>query len=160
MFLTTTFWSKEIHRFEYLFLIQGSTREIISRADLNDKWDSIKFFKDVSRFRKNQTIHDENDSRWYQFAVIENGKILPIKWFDLHISECVVISHDIAFETTLIKRNGIDLPFGKFPHWTKHPLPLNREFKLKSLASKYIANQIQKYGTISFNSRECPFSPG
>jgi hypothetical protein len=58
------------------------------------------------------------------------------------MSREVFISHDHAFSTTMIAKNGIDVPLGKFP-FNKH-VSLYREFKLKARAYKFIANQIMR----------------
>lgn len=154
MKLTTTFWSDKVHEFDKLLYINGQTKEVIYETDLNDAFATFLFFKNVAKFVKSATVlKTVNSVAWrdtfFQFAVIDDDKICPIKWFDLVINEKLKVSHDIAFETTLIKRNGIDIPFGVFPNWlySRNPhvkLPKNREFIMKARAYKFIANQIKK----------------
>ena len=80
---------------------------------------------------------------FYQFAVRHNNDILPIVWFDLVINERITVSHDVAFSTVLIKKNNINIPFGKFPMVYKNRrLPIYREFKVKAKAYTFISNLI------------------
>ena len=152
MKITTTFWSEEVHEFSTLLYIHGNTDEVIFETELNNPFASYEFFKQISQFNQTREIHKTLDEpyakkQYYQFAVIHKNKICPIKWFDLVINESVVISHDIAFETTLIKRNDVIIPFGKFPmsYWQKGiNLPKNREFNIKSRAYQFMANQVNK----------------
>lgn len=152
MKLTTTFWSKEVHEFEKLLYIHGNTNEVIFDCDLSNSFKSYEFFKKISRFNQSHPVFKTLDvpyekKQYYQFAVMYENEIFPIKWFDLVIAEGIVVFHDIAFETTLIKRNDVIIPFGKFPmrYWNKGiKLPKYREFNIKSRAYKFIANQIKK----------------
>lgn len=156
MKLTTTFWSKEIHTFDKLLFINGTTQKIVVEADLNNSFKTYLFFKEISKFVKSpEMLKTLNAETWtakedyYQFAVMRDNEICHIKWFDLIINENCVISHDIAFETTLIKKNGISLSFGHFPMYYYHKnenaqLPKYREFNIKSRAYKYMANQVKK----------------
>jgi hypothetical protein len=152
MKITTTFWSEEVHEFNKLLYINGNTKEVMFQADLDDNWDTYQFFKNISQFAKSPTMRKTIDSHpyekqdYYQFAVMEGDKITHIKWFDLIINEKVKISHDIAFETTLIKNNNIPISFGRFPMWYERhvKLPKYREFNIKHRAYKYMANQVRK----------------
>lgn len=150
MKLTTTFWSEKIEEFENLLYINGSTKEIMFQTKLGDSLETYNFFKNIARFVKTKQVLKTvdnicwNNEIYYQFAVQAEDKIIPIKWFDLVINEKVTISHDIAFETTLINKNGLEVPFGKFPLLSKRKYSKYREFNIKSRAYKYIANQIQK----------------
>lgn len=155
MKVTTTFWSAEIHEFDNLLYINGNTKEIMYHADLNNTFQTFVFFKEIAKFVKSKIMRKtlstdrwNNKEDYYQFAVIVDNEITPIKWFNLHIGETVVISHDIAFETTLIKKNEVEIPFGRFPMFyyrnTKNPkLPKYREFNIKAKAYKYISNQVK-----------------
>lgn len=156
MKLTTTFWSKEVHEFSNLLYINGSTNEIVFEADLGDLQSTYGFFQNLSRFVKSKavqrTIYADycKKETYYQFAVQKDNEIIPIKWFNLVISDKCVISHDIAFDTTLIKKNNLRQTFGNFPHYyyNKNPstqLAKYREFNVKSRAFKYIANQLKKH---------------
>lgn len=148
MRLSTTFWSDEVHEFDNLLYVNGKTKEIVFRANLNDVQNTYRFFKNISKFVKSnivrKTLYD--DDVWYQFYVLKDDDLVPIKWFDLIIDEKTTISHDIAFSTTLIKKNGVQVPFGKFPHWYKNwerkKFPAYRELNIKSRAYKYLANKV------------------
>lgn len=155
MKLTTTFWSDKVHVFNKLLYIKGNTNEIIFEADLNDVFTTFVFFKEIAKFVKSPTVLKTIDSDgwekqdYYQFAVIDGNEIVPIKWFELVVNDNLILSHDIAFETTLIKRNNVVIPFGRFPsyYYYKNPnvkLPKHREFNIKSKAYKFIANQVKK----------------
>lgn len=147
---TTTFSSNEKHEFDQLLYINGKTKEVMFQTSLSDEFATYNFFKDISKFVKSamvrKTLFNDYRGEYYQFAIICENEIFPIKWFDLIINERVIISHDIAFETTLIKKNDIVIPFGKFPMWYKENVKFSkyREFKLKSRAYKYMANQVKK----------------
>ena len=147
MKLTTTFWSDEIHTFDRLFFVNGHTKEIALEANLNDAYQTRLFFKELSKFVKTKKVRETrlSETDYYQFAVPnEYNEITHIKWFDLVIDDGLTISHDIAFSTTLIQKNGEIQPFGKFPMWYKQPkkFPKYWEFKIKSRAYKYISNRI------------------
>lgn len=159
MKLQTTFWSDTVHTFDKLLYINGRSKEIIYQADLNNNYQTYLFFKDVEKFVKSKTMRKTIDSDcwnnrddFYQFAVILEGDVTHIKWFDLIISDNTVISHDIAFETTLIQKNDVDIPLGRFPMYYyrkyKNPkLPKYREFNIKARAYKYMGNQVKKLFT-------------
>lgn len=152
MKLKTTFWSKEEYEFDDLLYINGETKEIIYQTQLSNVFGTYLFFKNIARFVKSRKVLDTLDEGYngkadfYQFATIHDNQITHIKWFDLVINDKLTLSHDIAFETTLIKRNEQPVPLGKFPHWNKSnkKLPKYREFNLKARAYKYMANQIIK----------------
>lgn len=153
MKLTTTFWSDEIHTFDKLLFINGATKTIVAQTDLNEHRMTFLFFKEIAKFVTTREVLNcfkdyiqTNVRNYYQFAVIKNGELCPIKWFDLHVSETCIISHDHAFNTTLIKKNDSVLYFGKFPMWYPDNIKMSkyREFKIKSRCYKYIANQIGK----------------
>lgn len=158
MKLTTTFWSKDIYEFDHLLFINGNSEEIVFQADLNNSWNTQLFFKAIAKFVKTKQVRDtlygnpfNGKDAYYQYAIFVDGQVTPIKWFDLHINDKVTISHDVAFDTTLIKKNQIVVPFGHFPmyYYRKNEnakLPKYREFNLRSKTCKYIANQIKKYG--------------
>jgi len=148
----TTFWSKDEYEFDKLLYINGQSKEIIYQTSLDNAFETFCFLKNIAQFVKSKKVLDtiSNDysdkTDFYQFATIHNNEIMHLKWFDLMINDKLTISHDIAFETTLIKKNGQTLPLGKFPHWNKRnkKLPKYREFNLKARAYKYMANQIIK----------------
>lgn len=143
MKVTTTFWSEKVYEFTQLFFINSINEEIIFKADLQNTFATHAFFKQISKFIVSKKA-TRGDEKCFQFAVMLDGKIHPLKWFDFHPNPNTVISHDIAFGTTFIERNGLELPFGKFAFWyKKKSFPLYREFKIKRNAYKYIANQIK-----------------
>lgn len=152
MKLSTTFWSEQKHDFNKLIYINGNTKEIIFQTNLDDAFATYKFFKDIAKFVKSTKVLKTLDSDcykqdFYQFAVSDEKEIIHIKWFDLIIDEKTTISHDIAFETTLIKKNNVIIPFGHFPmyYYRKNiQLPKYREFNVKARSYKYIANQVKK----------------
>lgn len=155
MKITTTFWSDQVLEFDTLLYINGNTKEVMYQADLNDKYATYLFFIDIAKFVKSKAVLNTingnayDNQEYYQFATIYEEQITHIKWFDLVINDKLVISHDIAFETTLIKRNDVRMSFGYFPMWYYYhknnpKLPKYREFKIKARAFKFIANQIKK----------------
>lgn len=151
MKLMTTFWSEEKHYFTQLFYVNNQTKEIMFQTNLNNMFETYLFFKNVAKFvqsLKARNVINNEKAYTYQFAASEEDKgkeVIFIKWFDLILNETTTLSHDIAFETTLIKKNNITLPFGKFPMSYKYgELSKYREFNLKTRAYKYVANQIKK----------------
>lgn len=155
MKLKTTFWSENVNEFDKIFYINGSTEEIMFQADLNNALNTYLFFKNIAKFVKSKKVLNNmnsnsfKSSEYYQFAIILKGKIKHIKWFDLVIQENLIISHDIAFETTLLKRNNVNLYFGRFTINYQKKMPKYREFNIKSRVYKYMANQVKKSFFIS-----------
>lgn len=156
MKLQTTFYSDKIETFEQLLYINGRTQEIMFQTDLNNVFQTYLFFKNLAKFVKTKKVRDTikfdawsyNDD-YFQFATVVENKITPIKWFDLIVSDKNVISHDIAFETTLIKKNKRRLSFGQFPmvYYNRNEnvkLPKYRELNIKARAYKYMANQVKE----------------
>ncbi len=149
MKLKTTFWSETVHTFDQLFFINNKTNEIAFQTNLGNYFESYVFFKNISQFVKSKKVRQTIDDDYgYQFAVMFDGDLTPVKWFKLHINDSVIISHDIAFDTTIISKNGIHLSFGQFPMWyhrKKIKLPKYRSFHMKSKAYKYMSNQIKHH---------------
>lgn len=145
MKITTTFWSEEKFDFSELFYINAKTQEIVFQSDLNDMLNTFNFFQQITKFVKNFNMRKEvfNSDLYYQFAVMKDGEITPIKWFDIVIDDKTVISHDIAFETTIIYKNDIRVALGGFPFGMKH-YAKHREYNVKARAYKYIGNQIKE----------------
>lgn len=155
MKLQTTFWSDKVETFEQLLYINGRTEEIIYQTDLSNAFDTYLFFKNIAKFVKSKKVRDTihfnewtREDDYFQFATIVDNKITHIKWFDLVVADNLVVSHDIAFETTLIKKNGIKLSFGQFPfvyyNYKKNvKLSKYRELNIKAKAYKYMANQVK-----------------
>lgn len=153
MKLTTTFWSETVHTFEELLFMNGNTQDIVFKTNLNNVFETSLFFKKLAKFVKSPTMHKTIDAScwakddYYQFAVFVDGKVTPIKWFDLVVNDKLTLSHDVAFDTTLIQRNGNHMPFGNFPmyYYRKNiHLPKYWEFNVKARAYKFLANQVLK----------------
>lgn len=155
MKITTTFWSDQQHEFKELFYVNGKTKEIIFKTNLDNKFETYLFFKNIAKFVKSKQVLKTlnnicwNDQVYFQFATMYKEKITFLKWFELIINDKVKISHDIAFETTLIKKNNVQVPFGHFPmSYYKNnidpKLPKYREFKIKSRAYNFIGNEIKR----------------
>lgn len=145
MKITTTFWTEEKFDFSELLYINGITKEIMFKTDLNDTLNTFNFFQKLIKFVKNFNMRKEvyNEVLYYQFAIMKDGEITPIKWFDIVIDDKTIIFHDIAFETTIIRKNDIRISLGGFPFGMKH-YAKHREYNVKARAYKYIANQIKK----------------
>ena len=149
MHVATTFWNDQVFTFDRLFHVKTKSRDVRFQADLNSPSNTVKFFKDVAKFVASKECHDTmyTENR-FQFAVpgrpeINDNTIIPVCWFDLIISDELKISHDIAFNTTLLEKNNMPVPLGKFRLHTSHKLPRYREFNLKSRAYKFMANQVR-----------------
>jgi hypothetical protein len=149
MKIETTFWSEKKHSFDNLLYIKKSSKsnkcEIVFKANLSDKFDTYKFLKEISDFVISKELRESyhKDEVYYQFGVLDGEEIIPIKWFDLVIDDQNKISHDIAFETTLIWKNDIELNFGRFPMYLKGRYSMYRGLKIKQKVYKYLANQIK-----------------
>ena len=143
MQLLTTFWNDEKLSFKKLLYIDYKSKEIVFSVDLSDKFATFLFFRSLAKFMKRKraldTVYHQNNH--FQFAVMHEGRVSPIIWFDIMIGEDR-FSHDSAFNTTLIKRNGEIQPFGRFPMHTNRRLPKYREFNLKARVFRYLANRV------------------
>lgn len=151
MHLTTTFYSETKHQFDHLLYVNIKTDEILFETKLAHWSNTLLFFKQIMQFLKRKAIRkslvDPSNSICYQFAVWNDGKIQPLKWFDLVLSDNVTISHDTAFSVTLIKKNQLKINCGKFPflYWKRNlDAPKYIELNSKLIAYKYIRNQIKK----------------
>lgn len=144
MHLTTTFWSEDVHVFHELLFVRGHKQDftVMDRTALGCASDVSRFFRRLAAFvgTRQAREHRRRDDLWYQFAVMQGEELMPVKWFDLVLSNGVVLSHDIAFNTTLVRRNDMPVPLGRFPRGSRR-LPRYRELKLKRRVYKYIANQ-------------------
>lgn len=147
MKLTTTFWTDKVEEFDHLLFINGNTQEVVYEAKLEDLYQTQRFFRKVAQFVKTPLVRKSRDTLdWYQFAVWVDGELAYLKWFDLVVSDKLTLSHDIAFETTLVRKNGLIIPLGQIPRWVKaKKLPKYREFKVKAQAYRYLANQLKKH---------------
>lgn len=150
MKVTTTFWSEKVHDFHELLFINSKDNKVYFKADLKDKQSTCVFFREIAKFIVSASVRadykNKENNNCFQFAVMKDEKIKPIKWFDLWLDNKNSISHDVAFSTTLVKKNDLSIPFGKFPIWynKNKVFSLYRELKVKKNAYKYIANQIKK----------------
>ena len=160
MKLTTDFWGTEKFDFNNLLFVRvkGNKYEVVYEANLSSKDSTYNFFKTISKFILSKDVmktiyaNGWRGDEYFQFAVRDKGEIILIKWFDLKVNDKTTLSHDIAFETTMIRKNDILVPLGSFPMHRKSNakkkmkriLPKYREFNLKSRAYKYIANQVKK----------------
>jgi hypothetical protein len=152
MHVSTDFWTEKKFNFNALYFINGKTKEVMFEADLNDSFKSALFFRAIAKFVVSRTYQRQvkqrtesyEDRVWFQFAVMHEGELTYVKWFDI-IIEHDIIGHDFAFETTMVDKNGIRQPLGTFPRFEKWHLYSNRrEEKMMARAYKYIANQIMK----------------
>lgn len=152
MHLTTTFWSDTVHAFHELWFVDNHDYTVHAHTDLRNAWSTYLFFRTVSRFMTSKQAKEslkEETKSCFQFAVKVDGKLTPIKWFDLHVGNDV-ISHDIAFWTTLIRRNGERVPLGRFPIqiWNEGKDTAKfRELNIKRRAYMYIANRVKRLAT-------------
>lgn len=152
MKITTTFWGDEVHIFNHLLYIKNHNDEVMFQSDLNDMRATALFFKNIAKFMKTdevkKTIDEfEDNPNYYQFAVRVDDVITNIKWFNLVIHDKLTISHDLAFETTLISKNKLRMTFGNFPMYYDSrniKLPKYHSLNIKAKAYKFIANQILK----------------
>ena len=149
MKLITDFWTKEKFEFKEIFFYNNKTQDVLFKTDLNNPTQTVAFFKNLAKKLKSLNFLRDEMVDHYQFAVMNNGELTPIKWFDIQINDNLKISHDIAFDTTLIRKNGLLIPFGKFPMYMYQIKPnwkpsLYRKQKMQANAFKYIANLILK----------------
>lgn len=105
------------------------------------------FFKKLSQFIYSRSARKTlfSEGEYYQFVLSnkEHDWFL-VKWFSLVFDNGIQIDHDIAFSTTLIKKNNMIVPLGSFPNWNKNKYPVYRQFKIKRNAYKFISNQVLK----------------
>lgn len=142
MKLITTFWNDNKFEFDQLLFINRDTHKVKYQTDLKNHHQTGEFFSDISKFINTSAVYIlKKADVCFQFAVIKDGEITPIIWFDLVINNKLTISHDSAFSTTIIHKNVVVVPFGKF--FKEYP-PKHREFNIKYRAYKYISNQIKK----------------
>ena len=121
---------------------------VVKQVSIKDNNHKIaQFFKEVSDFMKTKKMRDSesSDSEHYQFVLSsEDFPVFPVKWFTLWLNNGDVITHDIAFSVTYIKKNGMTVPFGRVIWKDYEMYPIYREINMKRNAFKYIANQIRK----------------
>lgn len=75
--------------------------------------------------------------------------------FNLNINEDIVVSHDIAFSTTMIKKNGITIPLGKFIDLRKGNFNYYANIREVTVARLCIRYDIQ-LGTVAFAENRKP----
>ena len=148
MNLTTTHIngsSRNEQAFSNLCYLHGPSQTVLLETSLENKSSAVRFFMALSRFVLTADVRQGHARDiWYQFALRDENKLIPIKWFTLHLDDGTQVFHDIAFNTTLIEVNGLTVPFGKFPFSETRRYARYREFKLKARAYKFIANTIRK----------------
>ena len=154
--LETDFWDDKKHVFNKLLLLKATKikkeyevkYEIEKEIDLTlNNFYIAQAFKELSKFITTKEVlnTDKEDSCiWYQFGVIFEGNLTPIKWFTLVINDKLQLHNDIAFHTPLIEKNSLQIPFGKFPMHREYQVSKHNEFKMKRNVYNYIANQIAK----------------
>ena len=155
--LVTDFWSDEKFEFDKFLLMKGkrcnkeyiTTYQVVKEIDLTlSNFYIAQKFRELSKFIVSKEVLRTNlngdDTTWYQFGVKYEGKLTPIKWFTLIINDNIQLHNDIAFDTPLIKKNSIQLPFGKFSMHRTYKVSKHNEYKMKRNIYKYIANQIAK----------------
>lgn len=118
---------------------------IIKEVDLSNPLLVAKFFKEISLMQKSKEhrLFSNHVAKFgfYQFYLSNKEyPMFPIKWFSLILDDGTKIDHDIAFSTTLIKRNNIIIPFGSL--FTETKCSRYRALNIKRQAYKYISNQI------------------
>lgn len=123
-------------------------QDIVFSVSLNEHPLKVaQFFKDVAKFMKSKKVLDTafSEKEHFQFALAnEEYPIFPVKWFTFVLDNGDVINHDIAFSTTLIKKNNIRIPFGGFNLSQWESFAKYREYNMKRNAYKFISNQILK----------------
>ena len=97
MKITTIFTQNKELEFSAFFYIHGNNNEVIFETDLRRPLDSYNFFKHLSQFSKSQKVLKTlnvpyEKKQYYQFAVMHEGKICPIKWFDLVVNDSCYFS--------------------------------------------------------------------
>lgn len=161
MKLETTMWSKEVLNFDSLVYIHFTpshedkyvqNKEIVKQVKISDGPLKVAaFFRDVADLMRSSEVRKslKEEHEHYQFGVIdEKNEIIPLKWFNLVSESGDVISHDIAFNVTYIKKNGLAQPLGSaafLSQYDNKTFPLYREFNMKNRAYKYVANQVKNW---------------
>ncbi len=145
--LQTTFWTNTVENFSKLAYSKNG--KPVVEINLKDSNYSIASkFRELAKFVKGRESRSLINSDYrYQFYVFQenSGDWIPVVWFDLILQDGTVIRHDKAFWTTLVRKNSVPVPLGKFPHFYKGKrFCIYRENKITSNAFKYIANQIFK----------------
>lgn len=153
MHITTTFWSEKVETLHTIFYFNPKSKEIVAQADSHNPFELALFFKKISQLVKtNKFLKSQNNNdNHYQFGTMIDNQMTPIVWFDIHLNDSTIVSHDHAFNTCMVKINNHIKPFGRFPigsFWDNKPkdfkLPIYREFKIKSRVFKFISNKIMK----------------
>lgn len=152
---TTGWMSKQNIEFNSIMLVHyygnsmNQNKDVVFSVSINEHPFKIaKFFKDASRFMKSKKVRDTvfKEDEHFQFVLAnEEYDFFPVKWFTLELDNGKKISHDIAniaFATTLIKKNSLVVPLGGFSKrksFSKH-----RESSINRNAYKFISNEVLK----------------
>lgn len=155
MKIYTTNFSKETIEFNTIMFVHfertdgyHETKKILNSISVNDHPLKVAaFFENISNLMKTKKVRKSifSGKEHFQFVLSnEDFENFPVKWFTLELDNSIKISHDIAFETTLIKRNDVLIPFGRFNLYSRHKLALYREYNMKRNAYKFISNEIEK----------------
>lgn len=158
---TTMFGNKKVLNFDSLVYVHFTpslesryvqNKEIVKQVKISDGPLKVsEFFRDVALLMRSwnvrKSLNEENEH--YQFGVIDDeNEIVPLKWFSLVSESGDVISHDIAFDVTYIKKNGMKQPLGSaafISQYDNKVFPRYREFNMKNRAYKYVANQVKMW---------------
>lgn len=154
MHIETTNWGKEVivfHKILYVLTTydedHNQTFHTIKEISLLESKEKIvKFFSDVSKMQKSKQHRDSyfKNTEHYQFFLDSaEHPMFPVKWFNLILDNGVNISHDIAFDVTLIRKNKMIIPFSRFFPSEFQKRSKYHELIVKRNAYRYIANQIK-----------------
>ena len=87
----------------------------------------------------------KDNRRWIQFALYNEttGNFVPVVWFTVEFDDGEVLYIDKAFDTVLVSKNKVRIPFGRFPIYQKR-YPVRRESNIEKRAFKYLRNRFNK----------------
>lgn len=123
------------------------------RVSVVDKIDSRSSPAKIREFFKNRSklgslyrdviYRGVEDGAWIQYALYDrkHNVYTPVVYFTIEFEDGETLTVDKAFETSMVKKNGVRIPFGKFPFDSKRKYPVRRESKLEKLVCKYLANR-------------------
>lgn len=113
---------------------------IVNKVSIYDSNLKIaQFFKDIAKIMKTKSMRESyrSEDEHYQFALSSKDyDFFPVKWFTLWLDNGDKIDHDIAFSVTLIRKNDVPIPFGKFSFSRWSEFPVYRELNVKRNAFK------------------------
>ena len=127
-----------------LRMFADGKREIVETIHNNFNFIEVKkFFESAARLRARR-VYDKNCKllEWYQFGLINASpwNTIPVVHFTVTFHDGTKVFLDKAFQTTLITKNGIRIPLGRFPNNWSRKYPVRREEKLEKRAMKYLTN--------------------